>query len=124
MSLLSQAFAAGLASIRAADGTQIKITQGNQTIGPIPAAIGETQFELEDEEGVLTTWTSRDYFVAVADLGGLQLAGNETVTELVDGQHARQFTVLAPDGKPVFGFSDPGQTELRIHTKETTYVGS
>lgn len=122
MSLLSQALAGALASVRAVAGVPITVARGNTTSSTITAGVGATEYEIEDSGVIVETWTSRDYLIAKADYKPTGTPSNpakgDVISDTVNGV-AKKFTVLAPQGKPVFEYSDPNQTQLRVHTKET-----
>jgi hypothetical protein len=117
------AIAAGLASIRQV--TQRSIVYSDGVHSPVTislAGAADTEYELDDGTGIIETWTSRDYLIAVADLviNGVPTlpAKGHTITEVINGL-SKVFTVLAPPGKQVYEFSDRGQTAFRVHTQET-----
>ncbi|MDE2100058.1 MAG: hypothetical protein KGL39_22580 [Patescibacteria group bacterium] len=122
MSLLAQAFAGGLASLRSVAGVPITVTRGANTSATITAGVGSTEYEIEDSGVVVETWTSRDYLIAKTDYAPTGTPSNpakgDIIADTVNGV-SKRFTVLAPQGKPVFEYSDPNQTQLRVHTKET-----
>lgn len=121
MSLLAQALSGALASVRALAGIPVTYSDGTHS-ATLTAGVGETTFDIEDAGVVVETWTSRDFLIARADLelsGVLALpAKGHTVRATINGM-SKTFSVLAPQGKQVYEFSDPGQTALRVHTKET-----
>ena len=124
MSLLNQAIAGGLGTIRKIAGVTVTVTRGAQSSNPLNAGIGSTTYELDDGESIVETWTARDYLIAVADyqipFGTPTLPQQgDVIAETVNGV-AKTFAVLVPEGKQAFEFSDVGQTQLRVHTKEVT----
>jgi hypothetical protein len=117
------AIAGALATIRQV--TQRSIVYSDGSHGPITipvAGVAETTYEIDDGNGVIETWTGRDYLVAVADLviNGVPAlpASGHTITEMINGI-SKVFTVQSPAGKQVFEYSDRGQTALCIHTQQT-----
>lgn len=79
------------------------------------ATVGETEFDIEDERGVLRRVVSRDFIISVADLSSEPTSGDR-ITD--DG---RLYEVVAPADNPVFRYSDPFYKAYRIHTQ---YIGS
>jgi hypothetical protein len=84
------------------------------------ATIGRTVFELQDAKGFIQKTESRDYLITTSDL---VLAGQTVLPERGDkivetvGNQTFTYEVLAPGREPVWRFSDPFRTQLRIHTK-------
>jgi len=92
------------------------------TSAPINATVGKTVFESADEFGVVQKVESRDYLMLTTDL-----VVNSEVTLPQRGDRVREtqgsktytYEVVAPNGEPVFRYSDPYRKTLRIHTKHT-----
>jgi 3-polyprenyl-4-hydroxybenzoate decarboxylase len=122
MSILQTAIASALGTIRTLAGVPVTISDGTHSTPNVNAAVGKTEYTAEQDNQVVETFTSRDYLIARADykLNGVAVlpAKGHTITEIVNGV-SKTFTALAPQGELVFEFSDVGQTQLRIHTKET-----
>lgn len=122
-SAFDTAIAGGLASIRQMLQRSIVYSDGQHPpVTILVAGAADTEYEIDDGSGIVETWISRDYLVAVADLvingaPAVPVKGH-TITETINGL-PKVFTVLAPSGKQVFEYSDRGQTSFRIHTKET-----
>ena len=124
MSLIQSALAVALSAVRAAAGDTVTVTRGANVSQPVQAGIGVTKFEVEHEGGVFETWVAGDYLIARSDYAAagqtiLPAAGFDVISDTVNGV-AKAFLVCAPKGMQVFEFSDPGQTSLRVHTKEIT----
>ena len=121
MSAFSTAITAGLATVRQITGMTVTISSAGQTGAPITAGVGSTEYEIDDGGAVIETWTSRDYLILATDYApagapALPQKG-DIISETIAGA-VRQFAVLAPQGKPVFEFSDRNRGALRVHTKE------
>ena len=88
----------------------------------VTATIGRTEFEIDDEFGVLRKLESRDFLIQVSDLvlnstAVLPERGDE-IDETQDGV-TYTYEVMAPGKAPHFRYSDPYRKTLRIHTKQT-----
>jgi hypothetical protein len=118
--MIQLALAGALASVRAAAGISIVYSDGAHPV-TINAGVGQTLFEIADGEVIVETWTSRAFLMARADLVlnnvAVLPAKGHTIVATINGV-SKTFAVLAPQGKQVYEFSDPGQTQLRVHTKE------
>lgn len=86
----------------------------------IDAVIGQTAWEVQDEDGILTRVVSRDFLIRVEDLlhsGSLiEPARGDLIKEVVAGT-TYTHEVLAPGNAPVFAM-DPFRIRYRIHTKQ------
>lgn len=86
----------------------------------VPATIGKTEFEVDDEFGVVQRIESRDFLILASDL---VLDGNVTLPERGDiieeqaGTQTLQYEVTAPGKEPCWRYSDLYRQTLRIHTK-------
>jgi hypothetical protein len=94
----------------------VVISSGAAVSGNVSATIGSTEFQQDNGEGILTTWQSRDYFIAVADykLSGVVVAPEpgHLITEA-----ARVYEVVSPGDEPCARYSDASQRTWRVHTK-------
>ena len=79
----------------------------------LPAALGRTLFRAEDEYGVTVRTESRDFLIAVSELGGEPERGDRIE------YNGRSYEVLAPNGEPCWRWSGTTHATYRIHTKET-----
>lgn len=86
----------------------------------VQATVGRTVFELENEEGDLERWESRDFLIDTADL---VLAGSPTLPDAGDriretvGTTTYVYEVMSPGNEPHWRYVDPHRNKLRIHTK-------
>jgi len=87
----------------------------------LPATVGRTEWEENDEYGRVTRWESRDFLVRASDLsiGGVATlpSPGDRITESDDSGKRWTYEVLAPGGAAAFRYSDPGRVTIRIHTK-------
>ena len=85
------------------------------------ATVGETVFRIDTGYGVFERHETRDYIVAVSDLGALSPPQRgDQIREVIDGV-TEIFEVMAPGAEPDWKYHDLDHSELRIHTK---HVGS
>ena len=93
----------------------------------VPAVIGRTVFEIDDDHGAIERFESRDFLVQAADL---VLAGIPATPERGDrvreteGSVTYVYEVMAPAGQPHWKFSDAFRRTFRIHTKHVDTLGS
>jgi hypothetical protein len=117
--LLQQA-SAWLADRRAAFLSRSVVYSRSEDSVAVQAGVGKTTFEIDDGYGLATTWESRDYLIAAADL---VLAGEVVKPQrgdrIADG--GKVYEVMAPGKEDVCRPSDPYGVTWRIHTKQ---VGS
>ena len=112
----------GLATTLAAtDGVTIIYSDGTDT-AVLTAVVGQTQFELDDGNGLLEVAESRDYLFQAADLElndvVVEPSRGHTITEVIGGT-SMVFEVMALAGEGCFRYSDVGRTRIRCHTKLT-----
>ncbi len=80
----------------------------------LSATLGQTEFEVEDDYGLRTTFTSTDFILSAADFPYVEPAPGD---EIVSG--GQVYTVMSPLGQGHFRWCDPYHTMLRIHAKVT-----
>ena len=78
----------------------------------LEAVVGRTVFRAEDEYGMTVRTESRDFIVTAGQMPEEPLKGDSVVWE------GTVYEVLAPDGEPVWRWSDAYRNARRIHTKE------
>jgi hypothetical protein len=89
----------------------------------VAATIGRTEFEQTTDDGQVTTFESRDFLIAVADL---LLSGSPAVPQRGDriietvGDATLTYEVLPQTALPPYRYSDQYRTLFRIHTKLVT----
>ena len=86
----------------------------------LQATIGRTLFELQDAKGFIQKTESRDYLISTSDLIlDSQVVLPQRGDKIIETVGDKTFTyeVLAPGKEPVWRYSDPYRTQLRIHTK-------
>jgi hypothetical protein len=82
----------------------------------ITATIGRSQFESQNQSGVIENWESRDYLLPAGDLPFGEPRRGDQLLEEINGE-LLVFEVSAPRGVPVFHFGDAFRSIVRIHTK-------
>ena len=70
----------------------------------VKAIVGRTVFRSTNDSGHWTRTETRDFIIRPDELGLVPEKGDE---------------VLAPNGEPVWRWSDPHRTAMRIHAKHT-----
>jgi len=102
---------AGLLTKKLADSCSVPVEYRRGTDDPLQlsACIGSTLFRTENEYGVTIRERSVDFLVAAP--GFIPERGDEIRWD------GNKYEVLAPNGEPVWRFSDNFGKSLRIHTK-------
>ena len=104
---------AKLASVFSTDaGVTVSYTAGTTVLAGLTATPSRTPYEVMDGQA-LTTYESRDYIIAAADLAGIEPAQGHRITE-ADGT---AYQVAAPAGMNVYERIGPTASVYRIHTK-------
>ena len=79
----------------------------------LSAVLGKTVFRSTDEYGTWMRTESRDFIVPAGKLDFEPERGDVIVLS------GSEYEVLAPAGEPVWRWSDPYRTAMRIHSKHT-----
>lgn len=79
----------------------------------IRAVAGRTVFRSTNDCGNWVRTETRDFIIRAGELDFTPETGDVIV---FDGE---EYEVLAPNGEPVWRWSDPHRTALRVHTKHT-----
>jgi len=103
--------------LQAAAGTTVTYRRGTDT-ADVTATIGRSEFEAQDQNGVIERWESRDYLVPAADLPFGEPERGDVIVE-TSGTIELQYEVASPRGVPVFRYGDAFRSIVRIHTKQT-----
>ena len=86
----------------------------------VQAAVGRTEFEVDNGTGILEKVESRDFLIRTSDLvlGGQNVLPErgDRIRETKDGL-TYVYEVMAPGREPCWRYSDPYRRALRIHTK-------
>lgn len=108
--------AADFMAKKRADFCSVPVEYRRGTDDPLQlsACVGSTLFRADDEYGVTIRTRSVDFIVT--DPGFIPERGDEIH---FNGQ---RYEVLAPNGEPVWRFSDNLGKSIRIHTKHTGAV--
>ena len=86
----------------------------------VQAAVGRTEFEVDNGTGILEKVESRDFMIRASDL---VLDGSAVLPERGDRVREESdgvtyvYEVMAPGREPCWRYSDPYRRALRIHTK-------
>lgn len=99
--------------------SEVLFVRGAEEVA-INATIGQTVFEETDRYGVVQRERSRDFIVLAADL----VIDSQVVTpekgdmiKETTGATVRTFEVMPFGDNPLWRWSDPHRTAVRIHTK-------
>ncbi len=99
----------------------VQYVRSGETTLSLLATIGQTEFDTEDERGILIKVQSRDFLITTADLdfgeGAVEPQLNDVIKETV-GSVVHHYEVL-PFGseRQLWRYSDTSRLILRIHTK-------
>jgi len=102
--------------LQAAAGTTVTYRRGTDT-ADVTATIGRSEFEAQDQSGVIERWESRDYLVPAADMPFGEPARGDVIVE-TSGTIELEYEVASPRGVPVFRYGDAFRSIVRIHTKQ------
>ena len=102
--------------LNAAAGTTVTYRRGSDT-AEITATIGRSEFEAQDQNGVIENWESRDFLVPAADLPFGEPLRGDVIIE-TSGELELEYEVAAPRGVPVFRYGDAFRSIVRIHGKQ------
>jgi hypothetical protein len=94
----------------------VAIQVGSAVSDDIAATIGSSEFQEASDEGIVTTFQSRDYLIAVADYAIDGIVITPEPGQKVN-ESGRTYEVVSPGGEPCARFSDASQLMWRIHTK-------
>ena len=127
MGAWADSFAGALASIRNATGVSVVYAHGDFSLTIDAATKGKCQFENLTDFGMIGV-EGTDWLIPMSD-PGLTLTNSvsatevtvpmrgHTITETV-GSVSLTFEVQSPHKDiPVWAWSDPGRTSIRVHTK-------
>ena len=88
----------------------------------VPATIGATTFQVDDDDGAMLRVESRDYLILAADLviseTPILPKRGDRIRE-TSGSQVFTYEVMAPGDEPCWRWSDGYRQTLRIHTKQT-----
>jgi hypothetical protein len=103
--------------LNAAAGTTVTYRRGSDE-AEITATIGRSDFEAQDQSGVIENWEARDYLVPTDQLPFGEPVRGDVIVETSGGLDL-EYEVAAPRGVPVFRYGDAFRSIVRIHTKQT-----
>lgn len=119
------AILAGFRAIRTAQGVDAVYGRGTDSLA-VTVVLGQSDHDVADAHGVVTTWQSRDVMLEASQLilagERREPARGDTVRLTFDGVDT-VWRVQFPDpNRPPFKFSDPYRQILRVHTAHTETV--
>ena len=105
-------------------GVSVTYTTGAGSVTLSESVIrGNTDWDLETENGLAERWESTDWIVPVAGLviaaASVTPAKGDTIAQTINGTTST-YTVCSPSGLPVYQYLDRGtRTRYRVHSKLT-----
>ena len=102
--------------LKAAAGRVVTYQRGSST-ADVTATIGRSQFQSQNQSGVMEVWESRDYLIPKADLPFGDPQRGDLVLEEVNGD-VFTYEVAAPRGIPVVHY-DAFRYIARVHSTLT-----
>lgn len=116
--MFDDVFANVFDTIRNLDGATVTYRRGESSF-ELTSARGNTTYNASDANGALVEIDNRDYLIAAADLEidgqPIEPQHGDMIEETLRGKLVR-FEVI-PDRGRCWRFSDPAQSEYRIHTQ-------
>lgn len=95
---------------------------GELTVSIINCWVGQTRFRTNVGSFSRLDFSDRDYLIPVDELtldGDLvQPQENDWIEQIINGKPSQQFKLIAPEGEPVWRYSDPQETLYRCHCKK------
>lgn len=87
------------------------------------AVVGRTTFDVQDSDGMIVKWTSRDFLIEASALVLARAAvtpqQGDTITEY-DGHKTYVHEVNAPTGAQAWEWCGTDRLRMRIHTRTTS----
>ena len=119
MGMFQNMIAGGLSAIRQAAGVPITIRAGGAEQS-CTAAIRQTEFTTEGQDGMAVLTRIRTYLIGVADYAFDGIATEpqtgHRIVQSIQGED-REFEVVSPDGRGApFGFTDNDQSQYEVYT--------
>jgi len=102
--------------LTAAAGRTVTYRRGSEDT-VVTATIGRSQFESQNQSGVIENWESRDYLVDYGEMPYGEPLRGDVIVEEIAGEVC-EYEVSAPRGVPVFRFADAFRSMVRVHTKQ------
>ena len=120
MSSIGEAISGPFSTAIGAAGVVVTYHRGADWV-ELTALPGKTDFEVDDGNGVIVEYRSRDYLIRTCEL---ELAGTlvepkrgDQIKETV-GNKIHTYEVMRPDGgEQVWKHADPTRNVIRVHTK-------
>jgi membrane-associated protease RseP (regulator of RpoE activity) len=123
--------AAAIQAGRLAAYASVSVVYARPNVGSVTvnATPGNTPFETQEADGVVTVIVRRDYMIATADLliGGQTITPQpgDTITETLPGGGTATYEVTLTGNEPCWRWADrPYRNRRRIHTNEIALAGA
>lgn len=95
---------------------------GELTVSITNCWVGQTRFRTNEGRFSRLDFSDRDYLIPVdlliLDGELVQPKENDWIEQIINGKPSQQFNLIAPEGEPVWRYSDPQETIYRCHTKK------
>src|SRR4051812_48882830 len=120
MSAFDTAITAAMSTLRTSAGNCVQFWRGDDWVA-LTAVPGQTHFEIDDGNGVVVEYRSKDFIVAachlVIDAAVVEPRRGDLIKETSGGK-VITYEVMRPDGnEQVFRYMDAARTNIRIHCK-------
>jgi hypothetical protein len=119
MSSFDGIISGALDAVREITAATITYRRGANSVSA-SASVGESVYQVQTAEGVVVEHESRDFMIAVAvlilDGSNVTPREGDEIEQVIDGSTVT-FEVGSEASGQAFEFSDPNQTEFRVHTK-------
>lgn len=113
------------ARLKSAASSSVAYVRGTSS-GVVRATVAKSMFQTADANGIVESWESRDFIVAVADLPFGEPRRGDKIVETLNGNNVT-YEVTSPRGVPIFHYGDSFRNTVRVHTvatAETSTIGT
>jgi hypothetical protein len=120
MSQFREIISDAMSAIRCTAGVPITYWTDSSHWFKLAATPGQTTFTLDDGNGIVVDYTSRDFLVSACDMlfnGQYIVPADGHVIKETVGNAVHVYAVRREDGEQPWRYSDHGRTQIRIHTK-------
>lgn len=121
MNIVDRALAASLTAQRRIRGVAVTYVRAatSETYDDVVAIPGATEFAEQQDPYAITSFRSRDFLLAIADIGGSPPGDGDHITDESGGM-TRRYDLAAETGRKPWSFLDPARQWIRLHTKLTS----
>lgn len=94
--------------------TEITYTPVNASGVTVSATLGRSDREVINDLGLVERYEARDFIISPASISGLPQVG-DTISH-----NGQTYKVLPMGDEPHYIFTDPYETQIRVHTKRVS----